>query len=172
MDHLMAFGRYIYDTSKTIRRSRRRGQIVAGSLYVWFGALYFVEVPLGTILLWYLVATAYLLFVSYWHKRSYLKNLTKMYRETENKSFFCEHYLTITDAGIVAKDESSESTIFWSGIERVVNQVDFTFVFLGSVQAIVIPKVGVLEGDYEVFVAELKKRVAKNLAPEGVKAVD
>lgn len=172
IDHVRAFGEYVYRTSPTLRRSRRWTQLIAVLLYLYFGVQLFFGIPLSSLAIWYLVATAYLVFASYWHKRSYLRNLAKMYRETENKNFFCEHHLSITDEGISTLSEGGERTIYWSGIERIGETDRFTFVFLGSIMALVIPRNGVLEGDYEAFTGELKKRVTKNLAPEGVKAVD
>ena len=133
-------------------------QLGAVPIYVFFGSLYFFGTPLGNILIWFLVTTAFLIFISYSHKRNYLRSLTKLYGESENRNFFSVHNLSITESGLSIQDEFEDSNIRWGGIERIADNGDLTFVFLGSILALVIPKSNVLEGDYTAFTEELKRR--------------
>jgi hypothetical protein len=92
----------------------------------------------------------------------------KLFREGKNKGFLGIHELEIDDYGILAKSEYGEGKIAWAVIERIGATPDYTFIFTGAQKVIPLPKSRIIEGDYDVFVAELTSRFKKlaEMAPK------
>jgi hypothetical protein len=86
----------------------------------------------------------------------------KFFREGENKGFIGIHELEIGDYGIFVKSEYGEGKIAWAVIERIASTPDYTFIFTGALTALLLPKIRVIEGDYDAFVAELTSRFTKS----------
>jgi len=83
----------------------------------------------------------------------------KLLREDRNKSVVGEHELEILDDGLVERTEYNENKSSWAGIERVVSTPRYTFIYITSVSAHVVPRESVSDGDYDAFTQELARRV-------------
>ena len=91
-------------------------------------------------------------------RRGVARLVKKSYAEGKNKGLLGEHRLVITDDGFASSTEVGEGKISWAGIERIVEIPGYTFVYGSALSAAVVPERRVLEGDYNLFIAELKRR--------------
>jgi hypothetical protein len=68
------------------------------------------------------------------------RRIQKLYSDENNFSFFTEKELTIDNSGIIERGENSESRINWRGIIKKVETKEYFYLYLNTVQAIIIPK--------------------------------
>ena len=106
-------------------------------------------------------AVGYFFFIGVSHRKRYLKNFTKMYERSPRQGQVGTHLLSFNDIGITEESENTRGTTSWKDVERIESSPDYTFVYVGPVSAYVIPRSGVIEGDYKSFVAELLQRYKK-----------
>ncbi len=88
--------------------------------------------------------------------KSLEKNAKKSLLEGKNKGFLCEHKLEITPECLIESTSSGEQKTKWDAVERIASIKDYTFVYIGSVMAHIIPEKAIIEGNYSKFVDELK----------------
>ena len=79
-----------------------------------------------------------------------------MYREGSNRSSLGKQRLRIEDDVLVEISDYRETRTKWAGVEKIESTDSYTFVYTGSVMAIVIPKESVTSGDYDQFVDALR----------------
>jgi hypothetical protein len=91
------------------------------------------------------------------HKRI-KKQATKIYQKSRQTRFPGESELEISEDYIIERSEQSESKRKFLCIEKIGLAADYAFIYIGPVQAIIIPKLKVLEGDFDEFVAELTRK--------------
>lgn len=86
-----------------------------------------------------------------------ISSTRKAYVEGKKKGKFGHQTIVIADDGITVSYETGESNIRWLGIERITQTPGYTFVYVGALNAFVIPE-QIEEGDHDAFVTELKRR--------------
>ncbi|MCW3052033.1 MAG: hypothetical protein JWN14_1203 [Chthonomonadales bacterium] len=91
-------------------------------------------------------------------KRRLKHNARKFLSEGKNDSFVGEKELEITEAGLIARSEYTETKLAWGAFERIASTPTHTFLYLSSVQAYVIPHNNILEGDFRAFLTEVGHR--------------
>jgi len=64
----------------------------------------------------------------------------KLAGEGENKGVLCDHVIAITEEGLRETTQVSESRSTWTGIERIVENEEYVFIYISACQAHVIPK--------------------------------
>lgn len=75
------------------------------------------------------------------YARSNVKKQAERFTEDEdNRSFFLETQLEISEAGFSSKDELQETTTRWPAFIKKQETPDYYFLFTSSVQAMIIPK--------------------------------
>jgi len=150
LDHHMQHS----DAARTIRRRQTYGYAV---LFAVFGLVFwfFGETAL---------AGAFLVlgpvWVAWWPVRArqiYRKQALAMYREGPNPLFEGPHVLTLDDAGLVATTPRAEARFALTNVQRVVETPDYLFVYLGAMQAFIVPRRRVSKGDVTAFAAQLQR---------------
>lgn len=68
------------------------------------------------------------------------RNARKMYSESASKGLLGEHTMVIDAEGVSERSAVGESKIAWSGIERIEDDGKSIYLYIGPVQAYVIPK--------------------------------
>ena len=68
------------------------------------------------------------------------RNVRKMYAENENKGVLGDHTIVIDPEGVTERSAVGESKTSWGGIERIQADDEHVYLYLGSLQAHVIPK--------------------------------
>ena len=64
-----------------------------------------------------------------------------------------------TDAGLVAITPNAEAQIALTSVQRIVDTPESLFVYVGAMQAFIVPRRRVSRGDVDIFVQELRRRV-------------
>jgi len=68
------------------------------------------------------------------------RNVRKMYSESQSKGLLGEHTTIIDADGVREKSEVAESRMAWSGIERIEDDGHSVYLYIGPLQAYIIPK--------------------------------
>jgi hypothetical protein len=76
----------------------------------------------------------------YGYKREMIHRLYKLLGEGENESVLGSCTITLSPDGIYTKTEKSEGKINWSAVIKTVQSEKHIFLYIGSVNAFVIPK--------------------------------
>ncbi len=66
--------------------------------------------------------------------------------------------LQVTDGGIREQHADGESVTYWKSIDRVVDAEQMALIYFSPIQAFIIPKNHVIEGNVETFLAEVQRR--------------
>jgi YcxB-like protein len=155
---LLAFLDHHMQYSEAARDIRRRQTYGYAFLFAVFGLVFwfFGEAAL---------AIAFLVlgpvWIAWWPTRSrqiYRKQALAMYREGQNPLFEGAHVLRLDDTGLVATTPKAEARFALTGIQRIVETPDYIFVYLGAMQAFIVPRRRVSRGDVDIFVQELRRR--------------
>jgi hypothetical protein len=157
---LTAFARYHYQHSPAMKNRV--------TVWRWASALsgLIIIAGLGYLLQWelyYFLAPFVGLFIYFYMPKSIFKRLEKdilkFYGEGSNKALFGEHELYLHENNLEAKSQYANSVIEFSGIERLGETADHTFIYLNALTAAPISRHAILEGDYDVFIKALKSRL-------------
>jgi hypothetical protein len=159
LEDYLAFGEYHYHNSSAIRRSRYITQGIPAVLLLYFIGLYLFGGQKPTVFFWIFLALAFLVFTRLYHKRNYLKRLTKMYHEGILLNTSDAIDLTIHEDGLAVHAGEHQGEITWQEIEHVDTTDSHTFVYTGPFIALIIPREKVSIGDFESFIGELKSRL-------------
>ncbi len=158
IDDFVAFWEYMYATSPTIRRQLRVLQAIGVIFLIVASCAWFADFSARDAIAAQFTAVVFTIFVTILHKRTFIKSNRKILAEGENKSLLSEQSMTLSDDGIVAASSVSDGTVKWAGIERLVTTESHTFIFVAAINAIVISRDAIIDGDYDSFVAELQSR--------------
>jgi len=161
IDDSIAFNKFHWSKSPRFQKNRRRQTIYIPILLAAFVLFVFILTrELDILIIGSVCLPLYVIIIVWHYKRTIPQSIKKTYEESDNKSFFCEHVLEIDDDGIIATTEYGQGKTKWKGIQRVETCGDYTFVYVGAMSAHIIPKLRIIEGDYDLFVQEIMKRVA------------
>ncbi len=156
---VLAFLDYHMQHSEAARDVRRRQTYGYAFLFAVFGLVFwfFGEAAL---------AIAFLVlgpvWIAWWPARSrqiYRKQALAMYREGQNPMFEGSHVLRLEDASLVAITPNAEAKIALTSVQRIVDTPESLFVYVGAMQAFIVPRRRVSRGDVDIFVQELRRRV-------------
>ena len=87
-----------------------------------------------------------------------LRATRRLYDDGKNKTVFGWHTMRIEEDGFVEVTALTEVRVKWDAIETIETSLGYTFIFLGSAIAHVIPHAKVTEGDLTAFIEELGRR--------------
>lgn len=152
LDDVVAFSSYHSRSSKGTRRRLRLIQ-VCGIIFALIAALMWTRWGIG---LRTLFCTGYALFLLFgypaYYRLSVKRNTRKIYSEGQNKGALGKHIISIDADGVAEISQVGESRTAWGGIEKVEENEDYVFLYTGSLQAHVIPKLAFLsEGEAAEF---------------------
>jgi len=68
------------------------------------------------------------------------RNARRIYSQSESKSVLGEHTIAIAPDGVSERSAVGESRIAWSGVERLEEDGEYIFLYIGPLVAHVIPK--------------------------------
>ena len=156
---LLAFLDHHMQHSESARDIRRRQTYGYAFLFVIF-ALVFWFFGEAALAIAFLVLGP--LWIAWWPARSrqiYRKQALKMYREGQNPLFEGPHVLKLDDAGLVATTPKAEARFALTSVQRVVDTPEYVFIYLGAMQAFIIPRGRVVRGDVDIFVRQLLRVV-------------
>ena len=115
------------------------------------------------------IAIAYFLAYPYFQRRVAARHIKNIYPESAaNRGVLGEHELEILPDGLLEKTAVGEQKIFWTGIEKIQTEGEYTFVYIGAYLAHVVPKAKVSDGDYGTFFLTLRQRRQGYLADHSI----
>jgi hypothetical protein len=92
-------------------------------------------------------------------RKSTFKRVQRQYSRTTTTGLVGIRELELTETALVSRSSIGESYYRISAIENVVSTDDHTFILLNSFTALVLPRDGVIDGDYNSFVSALHRRI-------------
>jgi ABC-type multidrug transport system fused ATPase/permease subunit len=158
LDDVLELASFHYSISPNLQRSLQIARWISVILFVLLAIIGLIMKSKYLAFGGLIFAIGYFFYIGNSHRKRYLKNFTRMYEKVPQKSQIGEHKLSFNDIGITEESAASVGTTAWRGIERIKSTPDHTFIYVGPVSAYVIPRAGVIEGDYNSFVAELVQR--------------
>jgi hypothetical protein len=84
--------------------------------------------------------------------------IRRQYSGDKNRGFLGAHELELTDEGLIHRTAYSEGKMAWGMIERIETTKDYTFIYVGTASALVIPHARITGGSYEAFMRALAER--------------
>jgi hypothetical protein len=153
LEDAIAFNEYHQQNSKTFRRHRRRALIYLPIILLVVALAASAHSGNWWVLISIAVFTAlYAIIMHRSQKTGLHKTLKKLYEEEDTTGFFCKHRLVINDEEIVETTDVSERKDRWVGVSKIAVEDDYAFIYIGPLQAHIIPRKGLLEGDFDAFV--------------------
>ncbi|AFY54773.1 hypothetical protein Riv7116_2252 [Rivularia sp. PCC 7116] len=89
-------------------------------------------------------------------------NVKKMLVERNRQGETGEHILELTDTEIIEKTRVNETKTKISFLDKIVNLPDYALIYISSVEAYVIPRSSISEGNLEKFLEELNIKIEEN----------
>lgn len=144
VDDLIEFNLFHMANSSSIKRQVFTGQLFIGVLVsislfgIYYLQYHYLSTPLVIVgILCGALASVVLRLAS---RQSTISRIRKMLNEGNNEAILGHQTISLTSEGILGKSPSSESKINWSAIDKVAQNEKFFFLYISSVNAIVIPK--------------------------------
>jgi len=159
LDDLLAFHEYHSEHSAFIKRLSRKTLIVSVLAYLVAGGVFglmfwsYVGLLAGVPLAAYAAITGPRRF-----RKAHRKAALRIYQESSHPGTIGVHRIEITESGIAETNSTGGQTTTWEGVERIESTPTHGFVYTGGDQAHVIPIASLFEGDFETFMAELRRR--------------
>ena len=94
------------------------------------------------------------------------KKLRKIYEEKPMDASVGERLLRIDENAIVEKSSTSENRIDWSGVKDIYVDDQYAYIIIGSLQGHILPRGGVLEGNFDEFMERANDYWAKSVGDE------
>jgi hypothetical protein len=172
IEDVIAFNRFHYANSPAWRRQVWTRASLAPALFIVLIAMLFVlnrrafavgddPVPvivslLGCGVVVFGLCVGYVL-LTRWRLNSALGNSTRKYlAEGSNRTVFGRRELELKDGRLIVTGELFQSSFDLRAIEKIVSNEDYTFVYIASVSAVIIPMNVHAEEEHREFVADLR----------------
>jgi hypothetical protein len=132
--------------------------VLQSSSFSWVVSGFWAVACFGSAVLWLA------LWPVYW-RGSIHANSLKMLNEGDNRAVIGKHKLRVEDDGLIELTDYLECKTRWAAFEKIISTDDYTFIYISSVQAVVIPKASITSGDHDVFVSAVRERHAAHREP-------
>ena len=146
LNDILNYNLYHFKHSPSLRRQALVGRITGSVLVVVvsLALMYIIDSDkhLDSVAYIFALIGAVISFLIFpWlHTRGIRNRTLKLLNEGSNKGLLGRQRITLQDEGLYCESPSGETKLKWEAIERIVTNEDYMFVYLGSVNAIVIPK--------------------------------
>ena len=135
-------------------------------LYSWNNILAVLSALLGVILP----------YVQFWQMANdpkfFKKRVTKMYGKGYEKTLLCEHELIVSESGFIDRTTYHEGKFSWGSLHHIESEPDFTYLYVGPKNAIVIPHKNIIEGDLPSLLTAIKTHYKSDQLLEPAKIAD
>ena len=81
----------------------------------------------------------------------------KTYSKPDMQKYLGEHRLEVDDQGIRHRTSVSETRLAWGALHRIESERDYSYWYINSRQAIVIPHQNIVEGSFPALLARVKE---------------
>src|SRR4051812_35690852 len=148
-DDLRAFNHFHHYHSPAMRRNYRRQYVVFPVVWliicilIWYGADRSHGTPLKTFLDFLPLFSGvpfWLIYFPLAYRWKLRRIIAAMVQEGESRTLFTRHRVSISPEGISDATEFSQNSIKWNGVERVIVDGDYAFIYFNALAAIIVPK--------------------------------
>lgn len=140
IDDLAAFSQHHARTSKRWRQRKHFTQAL-GIFSALLVALVWPEwTGVERVGFFIVLSLVWLFAYPFYYRWAVKRNARKMYSESASKDLLGEHTMVIDAEGVSETSAVGESKIAWSGVERIEDDGNSVYFYIGPVQAYVIPK--------------------------------
>jgi hypothetical protein len=154
-EDIIAFNEYHYANSDTFIKQRKKATIyVPIILFVLLTALFALTHKIEIAAFGVLFIALYVFFIHREYKRNIYKTIRRLYEEQDMKGFICEHILRINEEEIVEKTNVNERKDKWHGVSKIAIENDYAFIYVGAIQAHIVPRNNMIDGDFDSFFKE------------------
>jgi YcxB-like protein len=159
IEDLVAFNRFHNLHSPRLIRQRRLVTVILPvAALIGVSVMAILTRDLWSFLFPFLFIIFYGAFLRRAYGKAFDKKVRRLYSEGKNSAALGAHRLSIREDGLTSETEVSSSTISFKGIEKIESSPTHIFIYISAISAMVIPKAGVTEGDYEDFLAQLRAK--------------
>lgn len=160
IEDVVAFGRYHRKHSRTHRLIRLvLGWVVPGMLILL--ALTYLPVSLGSFLFFLIPVAFVLVLVHVVYEPLNGLMIRASLREGDNKGLLGPHELELCPPNLTERNLVGESTRWLGAVEKIGTTATHAFIFVGALEAHVVPRAAVTDGDYDAFVRALEQEMEK-----------
>jgi YcxB-like protein len=168
LDDLVAFNRYHWGRSPTIRRIIRSQQwsiaIFLFSLFALGGAAisFFENDPIPALVftgIGSVLAAMWFVWFPGHYRNTMDKNVRRLYAEGSKVTAVGWHELELGDEMLIERNECGELRTRYAKIERIETSTNYLFIYLSSVLAHIVPLDDSTEGDPLLFRDALQRRM-------------
>jgi YcxB-like protein len=156
---VLAFCEYHNERSQSAQTIRRRNTYGYGVGFMGFGILLLFLGPTALGVAFLLLGP---LWIVYWPRHArhlYQKQAAALWREGRNPIFEGSHVLRLDDTSLVSISAAGESRMPLGTIQRLVTTPHLLLIYVGAVQAIIVPRRRVVRGDVDKFGEEMQRLV-------------
>ena len=76
----------------------------------------------------------------YMYRTAAIRGVKRLLKEGNNKSLLGPNIISLLPEGIFGKSPARESKLNWSSIDKILQNDKYIFIYLGAINALVIPK--------------------------------
>lgn len=145
IDDMVAFNLYHFANSPSLRKQVLVNRLITSTLAVLIVVTgFYIAVgkflPLPFIAPSLLIGIIIFFYYPSIQKKTFVRAVTKLLKEGKNKASLEKQKLTLSSDGVSERSALGETKVGWSSIEKVVQVKKHIFLYIGSVNAFVIPK--------------------------------
>ncbi len=159
LEDLIQFNLYHFEQSPSLQRKMaglKWGMAALAAAVI--GVLGLLQGSVAPVVLGLVTGGACLFVIPWYVRKDMRRNVERLYSEQKSDALLQERELEITETGLVMRSPLGETFAPWNGIVGVASTPGYTFVYDQPLQAHVIPRRAILQGDYDGFATELKAR--------------
>jgi len=159
LSDINTYGKLIYDKSPTVKEHLKKTYYFSVPMLLVLGAIIkYFETNNELLYAWIVLGIGWLVYLPFYHKKKYIKKVEESFESERYKNLFGEHELIIEDSFLIDKIESGQNKTEMSKIEHIETIDSYTFVFIDSAMAYLIPRNNILDGNYHDFIYEIKNK--------------
>lgn len=174
IDDIVAFNRFHFQNSPAFRRQVWTQMLMVP---VIIAGLYFLiylnrdpfddmgEFPWIFAMAWVVISLAWAVGIRWQIYQSLGKNTRKFLAEGSNRIILGWREMELTNRRLIIRTELTDSSFDLRAVEKIVHNEDYTFVYIASIQAYIIPMNLYPEDEYRAFAAELREAWENRDAP-------
>jgi hypothetical protein len=156
---VLSFSEYHNEQSPSAKAMRRRNTYGYGFAFMAMGIVFLLMSQVGLGVAFLLLGPFWMV---YWPRRArslYRKQAAALWREGGNPIFEGAHVLRLEDAVLASVSPAGESRVPVRTIQRLETTADLLLIYMGAIQAIIVPRKRVVRGDIDKFAEELQRLV-------------
>lgn len=164
-----AYLRYYYTHTKKGRRQMRRMYFVGLILYLWFMVMEYDHPKFGIAQPGYYAAyaliTAGLLGGGFWYllNRVWPSLAQGAVKRSAQKGMFTDTAITLREDALYVKTSEGEGRMPWNSVDRAEEDEGYIYLFMGGLNAFIIPKRGFEDGAAEAATEQIRDFTKKQI---------